>query len=279
MIESTPVVFIHGLWMHAVSWKPWARLFTERGYRPVVAGWPGEAESVEPTRRHPEALADQGIDEVTDHYAAIICELPVAPVLIGHSFGGLVVQRLLAQGFARAGVALAPAQFRGVPTVPLTQLVTAWPILSRPWRRHGTWSHTSESFHRGFANAVSREESDRLLAAVGIPAPTRPLFQAALANLTPRSPASVDTRAERGPLLLVAAGLDRTVPAAGVRAAFRRQRRGPGVTELTVFDDRGHSFAADAGWRDVADTALEFLARHDRPGRAVSDPPADPSRV
>lgn len=279
MIESTPVVFVHGLWMHAVSWRPWARLFSQRGYRPIVEGWPGEAESVEATRRHPEAVADRGIDEITDHYAAIICELPVAPVAVGHSFGGLIVQRLLAQGFARAAVALAPAQFRGVFTVPPTQLAAAWPVLSRPWRWHGTWSHSTGSFHRGFANGVSREESDRLLSEAGIPAPNRPLFQAALANLTPRSPASVDTRTERGPLLLVAAGLDRTVPPAGVRAAYRRQRRSPGITELAVFDDRGHSLAADSGWREVADCALEFLARHDRHGRTVGDPPADPSRV
>jgi pimeloyl-ACP methyl ester carboxylesterase len=135
-------------------------------------------------------------------------------------------------------------------------------VLSHPGLRGKTWSHTPDSFARAFANAVPRAESDRLLAAYGIPSPARPLFQAGLANLAPHTEASVDTRAERGPLLLLAGGRDRTVPEATVKAAFRIQRRNPGVTELHTFPDRGHSMGADAGWAEVAATALEFLTRH-----------------
>lgn len=279
MAQPTPVVFIHGLWLHARSWRPWTELFGRAGYWPLAPGWPGDSDTVEQTRSHPEALAGQGIAEVTDHYAGIICELPAAPVVVGHCFGGLIAQQLLAQGFARACVALAPAPFAHLPAVQLTQLLTAWPLLFRPWRRRTTWTHSTESFHRNVANGVSREESDRLLAGVGIPAPTRPVFQAALAPVAPRSAAAVDIHAERGPLLLVAAELDRTAPAAGVRAAFRRQRRNPAVTEIAVFADRGHSLAIDAGWRAVADTALEFLARHDRPRRTTTDPSTSPTRI
>ena len=47
---KTPVVFIHGLWLHASSWQPWQELFAEAGYEPSAPGWPGDADTVEATR-------------------------------------------------------------------------------------------------------------------------------------------------------------------------------------------------------------------------------------
>jgi pimeloyl-ACP methyl ester carboxylesterase len=260
--SPVPVVFVHGLWLHASSWTPWVELFAAGGYDPVAPGWPGDATTAAETREHPDAVAGHGIGDVTDHYAAIISALPSPPVVIGHSFGGLIAQRLHGMGLSRACVALSPAQFKGNLVLPPTQLRSAWPVLSHPGLRKKTWSHTPDTFARSFANAVPRAESDRLLAAHGIPSPARPLFQAGVANFSLRSEASVDTRRERGPLLLLAAGRDRTVPEASVQAAYRIQRRNPGVTELHTFPDRGHSMGADSGWAEVAHTALEFLARH-----------------
>jgi pimeloyl-ACP methyl ester carboxylesterase len=257
-----PVVFIHGLWMHASSWDSWVSLFNEHGYAATAPGWPGDGPTAAQTRAVPDRVAGYGIDDVTGHFARIIETLPSAPVVVGHSFGGLIAEKLLGMGVARGGVVVAPAQFKGILGLPLAQLRTAWPILSRPALRTGSWSHTADSFAAGFANGVSRQESDELFAAHTIPSPALPLFQAGLANLTARSQARVDTKHERGPLLLIGGGKDRTVPEATVRAAYKIQRRNAGVTELKVFPDRAHSMPADHGWREVAGTALEFLTRN-----------------
>jgi non-heme chloroperoxidase len=235
---------------------------------------PGEPPTAAEARAHPEAVAGVGIGDVTDHAAGIIATPPEPPVVIGHSFGGLVAQKLHAMGLTRACVALAPAQFRGNLTLPPTQLRTAWPVFSRPGLRRRTWAHTPDSFARGFASAVPRAESDRLYEAYAIPSPARPLFQAGLAAFDPRSEASVDVHRSRGPLLIVAGGRDRTVPEATVRTAHRIQsRHGAGITELVTFPDRGHSLGADSGWREVAEIALAFLARH-RVGAATPGPDA-----
>jgi pimeloyl-ACP methyl ester carboxylesterase len=258
-----PVVFIHGLWLHASSWTPWVELFAARGYEPIAPGWPGDAATAAETRAEPDAVAGFGIGDVTDHYSEIISRFSSPPVVIGHSFGGLIAQRLHGMGFSRACVALSPAQFKGNFVLPPAQLRNAWPVLSHPGLRRKTWSHSPDSFARSFANAVPRAESDQLLGTYGIPSPARPLFQASAANFSPHSEASVDTKRARGPLLLIAGGRDRTVPEATVKTAYKIQQRNAGVTELRTFADRGHSMGADSGWAEIADTALEFLSRHD----------------
>jgi pimeloyl-ACP methyl ester carboxylesterase len=257
-----PVVFVHGLWLHASSWTPWVDLFAARGYDPIAPGWPGDAPTAAETRANPDAVAGYGIADVTDHYSKIISGLSSPPVVIGHSFGGLIAQRLHGMGFTRACVVISPAQFKGNLVLPPVQLRNAWPVLSHPGLRKKTWSHTPDSFAQAFANAVPRAESDQLFATYGIPSPARPLFQASAASFVPHSEASVDTKRERGPLLLIAGGKDRTVPEATTRAAYKIQQRNPGVTELKVFSDRGHSMGADAGWAEIAGTALDFLSRN-----------------
>ena len=104
------VVFIHGLWLHATSWGPWTDLFQTAGYAPLAPGWPGEPDTVEEARSHPEQVAGKGIDDVVEHYAQIIRGLDSPPVVIGHSFGGLIVQRLLGEDLAAAGVAIDAAR-------------------------------------------------------------------------------------------------------------------------------------------------------------------------
>ncbi|MET9493034.1 alpha/beta fold hydrolase [Nocardia sp. NPDC006630] len=259
---KTPIVFIHGLWMHSDSWTPWLEYFDRAGFAPIAPGWPGDGRDPAATRANAEALNNRGIAEVTEHYAKYIADLPAPPIVIGHSFGGLIAQQLLAQGIAIGGIAIAPAQYRGVYVLPPAQLRSVGGILAKPWLRRKTWAHTADSYHRVFGNAISRAESDQLFRQYAIPAPAKPVFQLALANVSPGSEVSVDVHAVRGPLLLIAGAEDRATPPAVVRAQFRLQQRNPGVTELQVLNGRGHSMVADHCWHNLADLSLAFLSSH-----------------
>jgi pimeloyl-ACP methyl ester carboxylesterase len=261
-MTGTPVVFIHGLWLHATSWEPWAELFSAAGYDPIAPGWPGDADTVEASRANPDSIADQGIDDVTRHYQAIIDTLPSRPILIGHSFGGMIAEKLLGLDYGAAAIGIDAAQIKGVLPLPLSALHSTLPVFKNPANKHKAVSLTAEQFRFSFGNAVSEEESGALYERWAIPAPGKPLFEAAVANFSLHSPAKVNTDNEgRGPLLLIMGGQDHTVPEAITKATVKQYRHSSAVTELEEFSDRGHSLTIDSGWREVADLCLAWLAK------------------
>jgi non-heme chloroperoxidase len=255
-----PVVFVHGLWLHATSWGPWAEFFGAAGYAPLAPGWPGDADTAEGTRSQPDRVAGKGIDDVVEHYARIIADLDSPPIVIGHSFGGLIAQRLLGQDLAAAAVAIDPAPAKGVYYLPPSALRVASIALRRPANRNLAVALTREQFRYGFGNAIPEQESAELYDRWNIPSPGKPLFEDALANFTPSSPAKVNTgNKTRGPLLITAGGKDHTVPHAISTATRRLYHKSPAVTDLKEFPDRGHSLTIDHGWREVAQGALDWL--------------------
>lgn len=259
-MSRPPVVFIHGLWLHATSWDPWIQRFAEQGYRATAPGWPGDRPTVQETRSYPDSVAGYGIDDVTDHYARLIADMPETPVLIGHSFGGMIAQKLLGADQGLAGIGIDAAQIKGVLPLPLSSLRSTLPVFKNPANAHRAVSLTPEQFQYGFGNAISAEESADLYQRWTIPAPGKPLFEAAVANFSLHSPAKVDTaNADRGPLLLVMGGQDHTVPEAITRSTVKQYRHSGAVTDLVEFADRGHSLTIDSGWTEVADACLNWL--------------------
>jgi non-heme chloroperoxidase len=257
-----PVVFVHGLWLLPSSWDRWAEVFDEAGFAALAPGWPDDPETVAEANANPEAFANKTVGDVADHFAEVIGKLDRKPVVIGHSFGGLLAQILAGRGLSTATVAIDPAPFRGVLPLPISALRSASPVLSNPANRHRAVPLTYEQFRYGFANAVSEDEARKLYDEFAVPAPGAPLFQAATANFNPWTEAKVDHKnPERGPLLIISGEKDHTVPWAIANASFKKQKKNKGVTEIVEISGRGHALTIDSGWREVADKALEFVRR------------------
>ncbi len=261
----TPVVFIHGLWLLSSSWQPWRTLFEEQGFATIAPGWPDDPETVEQAKADPDAFAGKMVRQVTDHYAEAIDALDQAPVVIGHSFGGLIAQKLAGEAKNAVTVAIDPAQFKGVTALPASALKSGAPALLKfNHSKHGVIL-TYEQFAYGWTNALPEEEGRALYEKYHVPASGVPIFQAATANFNPFAETKVVTdNHDRGPLLLIAGAADHTVPQSVVENQYRIQQKNPEVTELVVIPDRGHSLIIDSGWREVADEALEFVQRHAR---------------
>jgi non-heme chloroperoxidase len=259
---ATPVVFVHGLWLLPSSWDPWAALFEEAGYVALTPGWPDDPDTVAEAKAHPEVFAGKGIGEIADYEESIIRRLDRKPVVIGHSFGGLLTEILAGRGLAVASVAISPAPFRGVLPLPISALRAGSPVLSNPRNRHRAVPLTYDQFRYSFANAVDEDEAHQLYETYSVPGPGEPLFQAAAANFNPWSEAKVDTKnPERGPMLIISADSDHTVPWVIAEASYKHENDNEAVTEIVKMPNRGHALTIDHGWRDVAETALTFVKR------------------
>lgn len=259
---ATPVVFVHGLWLLPTSWERWADMFERHGFVALTPGWPGDADTVEQANEHPETVADTSVGEVADHLEAVISRLTRKPVIVGHSFGGLLTEILAGRGLAVCSVAISPAPFRGVLPLPISALRSASPVLANPANRHRAIPLTYDQFRYAFANALPEDEAQSLYDTFAVPAPAKPLFQSASANLNPWTEVKVDVEnPDRGPMLLVYGERDHTVPRAIVESSYGKEKRNAAVTELVGVDGRGHALTIDSGWEDVARIALDFAAR------------------
>ena len=263
---NTPdtIVLIHGLWLTPLSWEHWINRYEELGYRVIAPTWPGMDADIEDLRRDPSAMAGVGITEITDHYDAIIhALLDTPPIIVGHSFGGLVTQLLLDRALGSAGVAIHPAPVKGVLRLPVSALRSALPVLRNPLNWNRAVPLTPKQFHYGFTNTLSEEESQAVYERYHVPGPGRVLFQAATANLNPHAATKVDFKSEsRAPLLVVGGGHDHTVPASVAKEAATRQSKAKSATEYKEYPGRSHYTLGQDGWEEVADYALEWATKH-----------------
>lgn len=256
-----PVLFVHGLWLLDSSWEHWAQFFEDAGYVAVTPKWADDHEGARRAREHPEAFAYRSIADVAAHQQAVIERLDRKPALIGHSFGGLLVQILAGRGLAAVTVAIDPAS-RGVLPASLAAAKAAAPILTHHGHRRRAVALTFEQFRYGFANALSKDEARQMYDAYRVARSIVPITQAAIADLDRHSDADADEKpGGRGPMLIISGELDHQVPPAIVHATYGRQGMNPGLTQFLEIKDRGHSLTIDSGWRDVARISLDFIHR------------------
>jgi len=255
-----PVAFVHGLWLLSSSWDRWRTLFENSGYATIAPGWPDDPETVAEARDHPDVFAHKMVQAVTDHYLEAIAALTRKPGVVGHSFGGLIAQKIAGVGASAVTVAVDPAPGRGVLPLPASALKSGSPILGNPANARRSVTLTFEEFTYGWANALGEAEARQLYDEFHVAASGVPIFQAAAANLNPFSETKVDFKAEnRGPILIISGENDHTVPHAISYAAYKKHRKNVGVTEFTELAGRGHSLTIDHGWQEVAETALDFV--------------------
>ncbi len=257
------IVLIHGLWLTARSWERWVERYAARGYHVIARSWPGMEGDIEAFRNDPSAVAGLGVGDIVEHYAEIIRGLDRPPIIMGHSFGGLITEILLDRGLGAAGVAIDPAPVKGIFVLPFASLKSAFPALKNPFDSHRAVALTPDEFHYAFTNHLTAEESAPLYERYAVPGPNHVLFQASLANFNPRAPTTVNfLNADRAPLLLVGGGRDHVVPASVTRANFKLFDASRAVTEYREYPDRTHWTIAQDGWELLADDALDWAVQN-----------------
>jgi non-heme chloroperoxidase len=232
-----------------------------------VPGWPGiDDRAVADIRSNPEALEGIGLKQIADHYERIIRALPEKPIIMGHSFGGLLTQMLADRDLGIAYVGVTPGQPAGITTLPPSTLRTGFPILANPFDRNGAKPISKAHFHFTFGNDLDREASDRLWEEYAVNSYNRVFFEGVAGAFNEKGGVShVDyAKPDRAPLLVITGEIDHVVPPAIGRAIVKKYRStgSPSVVEYREYAGRTHRIVSQDGWEEVADFALGWAVEH-----------------
>lgn len=249
-------MLIHGAWLTSGSWGNFIGYFDSRGFDVSAPEWPRKHESVAEQREASDEIKGLGLTEIIDHYESQIRALDEPPVLIGHSYGGLIVELLLNRGLGRAGVAMSPAPPKGIIVLPFSTLKAGAPALAHPSKWHGVVPLTLEEFTYAFVNTFSPKDAAAAYEKYAVPETGQIFYEAGFANFRMHPPTEVDFRKEdRAPLLI--AGADRV----------HRVRRSPAPDDgrRGLGGDRRHYRALDRrrdrGFRGSDGKRLGLAAR------------------
>jgi pimeloyl-ACP methyl ester carboxylesterase len=267
------IVLVHGLWLTPKSWENWIDRYERAGYTVLAPSWPGLEGGVEAIRRDPSPLKGLKVTTVVDHYERIIRKLGSLPIIMGHSFGGLITQMLIDRGLGAAGVLIASAQTAGVPVLPLATIWSTITVYGNPFAFNGTTGLSRKKFNYAFTNELNAVESKKEYDRYQIPGANRILWDAAFALLNPNAASKVDYKNnDRAPLLFIAGGNDHLAPAAINRANMRKYVKNSTATvDYREFPRRTHHTVGQSGWQQVADFALQWATEQVRAKATLED--------
>jgi pimeloyl-ACP methyl ester carboxylesterase len=251
------IVLIHGAWLNSRSWEGFKARYEARGFTVLTPDWPYDDRPPEQLRASPRPeLARTGQKAIVDHHDRLVRALPEPPILIGHSYGGVIVQHLADRGLGAAAVAIDPAPTPGVPLGPHA-IVSALPVLWNPLTGGRLKVMSRRHFATRFAQTAPRDQVDALYDRYIVPTAGKVYWDGILKPepITWKNP-------KRPPLLLIGGGVDLIADASMTRAIYEKQKQAPSPTELKIYPDRSHWTGIDAGWEAVADHALDWALAH-----------------
>ena len=251
------IVFIHGNFVSKRCWHPWVARFEARGHPCLAIAWPGRDKPVAELKQNPEDpfLRTLTIGEVIDHHVRTIQALPEKPIIIGHSFGGLLTQLMIQRDLGAAGVAIDSVPPQGVLTFRWSFIRSLWPILN-PLAGSRPYYMPFRHFQYTFVNGAPLDEQ-RAAYELDVVPESRRLSRGALSRA-----ARVDFARPHAPLLLIAGEKDHIMPASLNRTNHKKYGKSSSRTDFREFPGRTHySVIGGRGWEEVADAALEWATR------------------
>lgn len=249
------ILFIHGMYMTPKVWDEWQDWFDDRGYDTYAPAWPHHALSVaEQNEKHPDSeLAQLTLDDVIRHYEDLIQDMDEPPLVIGHSMGGLIAQKLLEKGITAGAVAVNSAPPKGVLSFKYSFIKANLPHLNLLLSSKKPAQLTFEQFDYAFANGMEEGEKQYIYQNYMVPE-SRKVGRGPLG-----SDGKITTQTAREPLLIIAGGKDHIIPDSLNRSNFKKYRNSPSHTDFITFQNRNHLTVLQPGWENVAEYILQWV--------------------
>lgn len=245
-IKSKTIVFVHGLFLTSESWAGWKAFFEEKGYTTYAPAYPGHNGDPAKLRENaPENLGPLTFSDVVHHMEDFIQNLPEKPILIGHSMGALVAQKLVEKGVAEAAVLISSAPPKGVITTKLSFAKSNLGLLN-PFKGNSVHYPTKKWFHYAFTNTLSREESDRIFEQYVVPESRN------IPRETLKKAGKIDFKKPHVPLLFISGEEDHIIPASLNSKNVRRYKDHNSIKEHKIFSGKDHFIVGSENWQEVA---------------------------
>jgi len=262
---SKTVVMIHGAFAGGWCFENFADALGERGWTCHAPDlrFHGDGSIAAPDPR----LAETSITDYAADVARSIEALPEKPILIGHSMGGLIAQKLAAKGLAQALVLLASCAPWGIlPSSDDERAIATGLMSAGPFWTRALQPVFEVAANDSLANldaAAQREIFDRLGAESG-----RALFELFFWMFDARRATEIDVASVRCPVLVVAGSQDKVVSAATGRRIAQLYGRPATFREA---QGHGHFLLLEEGWERLAGLCADWMeqasAQSVRPGK------------
>ncbi|MBL7719777.1 MAG: alpha/beta hydrolase [Flavipsychrobacter sp.] len=254
-IQSKTILFITGAFVSNRGWAQWQNWFADKGYQTYAPSWPHKDGSPADLRKgQPNAsIASLRLSQLVDHYASFIETLPERPIIVGHSFGGLISQLLVQKGVAEAAVMIHSVPPQGVFTSRLSFYKATWGPLGIFTNPNKSFLMNFEQWQYAFTNGMTYEEQRASYEANVIPESKRASRDALTAA------AAIDFKKPHVPMLFVAGEIDNIMPASLNKSNFKKYKHTGSVTEFKEFEGRNHYTVAQPGWEKVTNYIYDWI--------------------
>jgi pimeloyl-ACP methyl ester carboxylesterase len=245
-MKSNTVVFIHGLFMNPESWSHWVKYFEDKGYKCYTPAYPFHEGNPEVLRNsiNPE-LGRVTFKQIIDRLVEFIDTLPEEPILIGHSMGGLAVQKLIGMHKGAIGISIDPAPPEGLFSFRWSFLKANISTIN-PFKGNSVCLPDVKWFHYAFCNTMTMEQTESEYNRFVVPESRN------IARSSTGKDGRIDFSKPHNPLLIIAGEKDNIVPASLIRKNFNAYKENNSRIDFKEFSDRTHYICGQPAWEEVA---------------------------
>jgi non-heme chloroperoxidase len=235
--RPVPLLFVHGAYTAAWCWdEHFLPFFAQAGYAAYAVSLRGHGRS-----GGREYLDSFSIADYVKDVATVVAELPAAPVLVGHSMGGMVVQKYLEQAAVPAAVLMCSVPPQGLWTSAVGLALKKPGLLGELNRLLGGGRVALDALSEALFAQPLPPELLRRYYQLSQPESHRAIWDMTLFNLP--SPGAM----HRVPMLVLGAEFDHLIPASVVEMTARTYG-----AEVGIFSGMGHGLMLERDWSQVA---------------------------